>query len=426
MTHPPNLNPKVMTAVEALRYRVTIGDVAAQAGLGLPIAQQGVLTLAAEAGGHLQVADTGDIVYLFPENFREILRRKYFWLRLQDRWSKIRHFLYYLLRISFGIALVALIALTTIAIVIIITASSSDRDGRNSDRGSFPSFNLWLGTDLFRIFDPYYFNYRRTERRQSEMNFLEAVFSFLFGDGDPNADLEERRWQAIASVVRHNRGAVIAEQITPYLDTLGTGYAQEYEEYMLPTLVRFNGNPEVTAEGQFVYHFPELQQMAEKRAAERMVPYLNEIPWPFSRADSGQLTLAGGLGLLLLGLSVWLNLIAAGAGGFVGIIAMLSLGYSSAYLLLPLIRYFWLQRRNSKIEARNRDRQARAEQLKQADENIQHKLDYAQQFVTETIIGKDRIIYTTEKDLAEQQLQQSDRFETDWERRLSQSSQQNQ
>jgi hypothetical protein len=41
MVHQPDLNPKVMQAVQTLNYRVTIGDVAAQAGLGLSIAKQG-------------------------------------------------------------------------------------------------------------------------------------------------------------------------------------------------------------------------------------------------------------------------------------------------------------------------------------------------------------------------------------------------
>jgi hypothetical protein len=417
----PNLNPKVMDAVKALNYRVTVGDVAAQAGLKLPIAKQGILTLASEANGHLQVAETGEIVYLFPKNFPDILRRKYLLLRLQERWNQVKHLLFYLLRISFGIVLITLIVLTTIAIVIVISSASSDRDDKDANGGGFPSFNVWFFPDLFRLFDPDYFgDRRRSMRGASDLNFLEAVFSFLFGDGDPNADREERRWQAIAATIRQNQGAIVAEQVAPYLDELGTGYAKEYEEYMLPLLVRFDGNPAVSAEGQFIYHFPELQQMAEKRTAEALSPYLHEVPWIFSRADSGQLWLAGGLGLVLVGLSAWLNLLAGGAGGFIGIIALLSLGYSVTYLLIPLMRHFWLQRHNARIETRNRDRQRRAQALTHPNETVQHKLDYAKQFATETILSAEKIIYSTEKDLAAQQLDQSEQQGADWEHRLSQ------
>ncbi|MGH2416266.1 MAG: hypothetical protein ACRDEA_21760, partial [Microcystaceae cyanobacterium] len=67
-------NPTIVKSVESLGYRVTVGDVATQAGLEVNLAQQGLLALASDAGGHLQVADTGEIIYLFPKNFRTVLR----------------------------------------------------------------------------------------------------------------------------------------------------------------------------------------------------------------------------------------------------------------------------------------------------------------------------------------------------------------
>ena len=109
-------NPTIMQAVEKLGYRVTIGDVATQAGLNVAEASQGLLALASDAGGHLQVAESGDIVYLFPQNFREILRNKYLQLRLQEWWKKVWGVIFYLIRISFGIFLIASIALITITI----------------------------------------------------------------------------------------------------------------------------------------------------------------------------------------------------------------------------------------------------------------------------------------------------------------------
>ena len=82
-------NPQIVRSIEKLDYRVTVGDVAAQAGLELNFAQQGLLALASEARGHLQVAESGDVVYLFPKNFRSILRNKYWQLRWQQTWEKV-------------------------------------------------------------------------------------------------------------------------------------------------------------------------------------------------------------------------------------------------------------------------------------------------------------------------------------------------
>ncbi|MEM8502551.1 MAG: hypothetical protein AAF716_05295, partial [Cyanobacteria bacterium P01_D01_bin.1] len=64
------LNKEVMQAVESLNYRVTVGDVATKAGLNVEVAQQGLLALASETQGHMQVSDSGEIAYEFSKNFR--------------------------------------------------------------------------------------------------------------------------------------------------------------------------------------------------------------------------------------------------------------------------------------------------------------------------------------------------------------------
>ncbi|MFN9398998.1 MAG: hypothetical protein ACK57R_10395, partial [Dolichospermum sp.] len=130
-------NSAIMRSVEQLGYRVSVGDVATQIGLNIAEVNQGLLALAADAGGHLQVAESGDVVYQFPRNFRDILRNKYLQIRLKEWWQKIWSVLFYLIRISFGIFLVASIILITVTIFIIITASSNrddDNRGGSSSR----------------------------------------------------------------------------------------------------------------------------------------------------------------------------------------------------------------------------------------------------------------------------------------------------
>ena len=425
----------MMQAIERLGYRVTVGDVAAQAGLDLNSAQQGLLALASDAGGHLQVAESGDIVFAFPQDFRSILRSKHFQLRLQEWWSKVWKFLFYLIRVSFGVALLASILLISLAIVLLVAAinSSQDNDDRGSDGGIFfPQF--WLGPDFFWIFSPNYYDDRSTGARrsrsseESSINFLEAVFSFLFGDGNPNADREAQRWQTIGTVIRNQRGAVAAEQLTPYLDNLGQGFAQEYEEYMLPVLTRFNGRPEVSPAGAIVYHFPELQTTAAQTSRKPVAAYLPEIPWRFSRAASGQRILAailGGVnlvGALTLGKLLQGAAFSGGLIGFVQSIYWLLLGYGLGFVLIPLGRYFWIQWRNAQISQRNQVRQARAETLAQADATLQEKIAYAQQFATETVIGQENLVYSTDRDLIEQEIEQAEATDAAWERRLNQRS----
>lgn len=428
-------NPKIVKSVEKLDYRVTVGDVAAQAGLELNFAQQGLLALASEAGGHLQVAESGDVVYLFPKNFRSILRNKYWQLRWQKTWEKIWRVLFYLIRISFGIILIASILLMVVAIIAIMIAMNSSNDDR--DGGSNRSYGgggmfmprFWLG-DIFWLFDPGYNRRRRQRRREAsnsdQMNFLEAIFSFLFGDGNPNADLEEERWQAIGAVIQRYKGAVVGEQIAPYIDEV-----DQDEDYMLPVLSRFNGYPEVSPEGEIIYYFPELQVMASQRQGNKISPagYLQENLWRFSQAGSGQITMAMGLGAVNIVLALFLgsllksnaiDLVSLGKEivAFAASIHWLLLSYGILFLLIPLVRYFWIQGRNPKIVKRNEAREQNAIALTKPNQSLRDKITYASQFAQQKIIGDRDLAYSTEDDLLDQNIKNADQIDREWQQRL--------
>jgi hypothetical protein len=429
-------NPTLLKSVEQLDYRVTAGDVAAQAGLEVDFARSGLLALAADAGGHLQVADSGEIVYLFPKNFRAILRNKSWRLRFEEGWQKVWGVLFYLIRISFGTILILsiLLMLTAIAMIFVyINSSQNERDDRRSGGGGFVFLPRLWGPNIFWWFDPGYGRSPRSARQraqstgdpQRQMSFLEAVFSFLFGDGNPNADLEERRWQSIGTVIRNNGGAVAAEQIAPYLDGI-KARDRDNEDYILPVLVRFNGYPHVSDEGQIVYSFPELQVTARDRHSQPVSPYLEERHWRFSAASTGQILLSIGLGALNIILALVLYSLLqepdiAQLGGLIGFVSSiygLLLGYGTAFLTIPLIRHFWIQWRNSRIEVRNRQRLEQAQTLQSDDPSLQRKIAYAHQFASQNQIDEGDLAYTTQTDLLEQNLQNSDRIDREWQERL--------
>ncbi|MBD2258555.1 hypothetical protein [Pseudanabaena sp. FACHB-2040] len=428
-------NAAVLQAVERLGYRVTVGDVAAEAGLPLNVAQQGVLALASDVQAHLQVSEVGEIAYQFPRNARTILLSKSWRLRLQETWNRIWRVLFYLIRISFGILLILSLVLIAVAIFALVMAAQSSQQGDNrNDRRGGGGFifmpRIWLGNPFYLFDFNYGYGRQRRPREKSEFNFLEAIFSFLFGDGDPNADLEDRRWQTIAAVIRNNRGAVVAEQIAPYLDTLGQGWSREYEDFMLPVLSRFNGQPEVSPQGQLVYHFPELQVTADNRRSISVPQFLQELPRRFSQATSGQIMMAIGLGsanligALVLGNLLQDQVLVAELGGLVAFassIYWLLLGYGAAFLGLPLVRYFWVQQQNRKIDARNSRREEHAIALAATDSTLQEKLSFARQFAAQAIITQDNLAYTTEQDLIEQEAANPDKVDEEWRRRLRES-----
>ncbi len=437
------LNKEVMQAVESLDYRVTVGDVATKAGLNVDVAQQGLLALASETQGHMQVSESGEIAYEFPKNFRNVLRNKYWQLRAQEILSKVWSALFYVIRISFGIMLMLSIAIISIAIIALVIAASSQGGGGNNrdDRNGGGGF-IFFPTNFFYLFD---FNYGRGRRRypnrgasryggdyrtsrgrstqpNGKLPFLEAVFSFLFGDGDPNEDLEERRWQTIGSVIANNGGAIAAEQVTPYLDDLGEGSDREYEDYMLPVLTRFNGQPEVSPTGEMVYYFPELQVSAMQRGKAAVSAYLKETKRKFTSATSDQVMLSIGLGSLnlILALVLW-NLLQTAVVDiafitFVHSILWLLAGYGVAFLGIPLIRYYWMLGQNAKIEKRNDERALRATALNRLGAAFQQKLAFAKQFAAQKVLNEKEAVYSTETDLADQG---GDPDESDFLRRLN-------
>ena len=424
------LNPQIMRSVEQLDYAVTIGDVATQAGLELNVTQQGLLALASEAGGHLQVTDSGDILYQFPKNFRTILRNRFWRLRLQELWQKIWGALFYLIRISFGVILIISIIVMFLAIVaILIAVNSKDSDsnsGGDRDGGGF----FFFPTDIFWIFNPSP-DYNRYESRAGQsksssarsMNFLEAIFSFLFGDGNPNEDLEEKRWQTIGTLIRNQGGAIAAEQVAPYLDNI-TSSNQETEDYMLPVLARFNGYPQVSDQGDLIYYFPELQVTAKKRTLTAISSYLNEKRWQFSQADSGQIMLSLGLGTVNIVLALMLGGLLRQYGAGIAIASLIQpvygvlLIYAIAFLAIPLGRYFWLQWRNQGIDSRNQKRQAKAEWLTLPNPKFRQKLQFAEDFAAEKVITAADITYRTDEDLLTQEALQSDKIDQEWQKRL--------
>ena len=121
-----------------------------------------------------------------------------------------------MVRVSFGTALVASVMLVYAAIMALLSSSNRDNDDRRSYRS--PTFYI-SPFDIFWYMDPYY-NRRRREAQLmgEEMNFLEAIFSFVFGDGDPNAEYEEDKWQKVGAMITTSGGVVTAEQLAPYLD----------------------------------------------------------------------------------------------------------------------------------------------------------------------------------------------------------------
>jgi hypothetical protein len=415
-----NTNPQLMTAVEQLGYRVTCGDVVTHTGIHLEVARSGLLALANETGGHLQVTDTGEVIYVLAPDFRQILLRKYVKLQFRAWLDRVWKVLFYLIKISFGILLISSISVVYLAILAITLAAIFGSEG-GADCGdcgdcggscvldifhwggsSHESSTTMTITNLDRSFE---YSQIRAKTQRKPLNFLEAVFSVLFGDGNPNADLEQRRWRYIGNLIHRQHGVAIGEQIAPYLDDVGQGFDREYENYMLPVLTKFNGIPEVSPTGQLVYYFPDLQATlkAEPRKFARVPKCLRERKWKFSKATPTQTQWSIVLfAANLIGIGVLATMLSQTASSLIsGSILLLAL-YGVGLIIIPSCRYFWVKYQDRQVRKRNHFRHKQINLLQQGD-LIQDKLDYAKQFAKQYKITDRDIIYTTEEDALDQE-----------------------
>jgi hypothetical protein len=208
-----------------------ITDVAAVAGVSLSQARKDLTALASLTKGDIAVSNDGELIYSFPKNINSVLSSNSAKYRALEQYEQVKPILFYLVRVSFGAVLLAsLFAIfSTILFISASSSSSSDDNRRDNRRGGGTSpfgggmgYGFWGPSPFdFFYYRPYYGYYAtRPGDRQNpdDMGFLESTFSYIFGDGNPNEQLEERRLSLAAKLIRENNGAVSAEQLAPFCD----------------------------------------------------------------------------------------------------------------------------------------------------------------------------------------------------------------
>ncbi|MCO5587755.1 hypothetical protein L7F22_041707 [Adiantum nelumboides] len=424
---PSDVRERTMKAVDDLGGRVTVGDIASRAGIKVSQAETALQALATDSGGFLEVSNDGDVLYVFPKDYRSVLATKSIKLKLEPVLGKLKGVADYLIRVSFGTALLVSIMLVYSTLMVLLTSSRSENDNRQGSHRSYNSgFSLYISpADLFWYLDPYY--YRRRGFERGGLNFFESVFSFVFGDGDPNEGKEEIRWKMIGEYIKAKGGVVCAEELAPFLDAPSMEESREVESLMLPVLLRFDGEPEVDKVGNILYRFPSLQRTASRWSIpsatfDTSEPF-SENSWAFSKANDMNQALVIGLGAVnfigVVILSSWLRdaaLVGRFGSGLVPFMAKvlpLLQVYTASFFAIPAVRWFSLQKKNADIVKRNAARAEWKQLLQRPDLALRKKLENSWNMAKQTVIGRDKIIYSTQKDISDQDFDVQD-----WESRF--------
>jgi hypothetical protein len=393
----------VIDAIKKLHHEATVSDVCKQTSLPLNQCQFLLNKVASETKADLLVSQSGQVTYKFAPGFEGHYFKNALKILLIGCGLAMFEAGFYLLRISFGIMLTfSLLVIVLLLVAICIAALFASDSG--SDGGDWGFFDVgWF--DISSLGDAFVWSYtpshqsRIQKAEEKKGHFFLEVFSFLFGDGHPNPDIDETRWQLISQTIINNNGVVVADQLAPF-----TG--SNKDEDVLPVLVRFNGRPEVSETGHIVYIFDELK--GKSRNKEELPLFLKEQYWRFSQYPAHSNLFV----TMLAGLNLWgswwlykhiatINLL----HHFVYLIDAL-LVYALLFCLLPFIRLMFIGFANGYVDRRNMARQDYSDALRFPKAELKEKLEQAKTMRQQLAAEKppdQRVIYTTEKDALEQE-----------------------
>ena len=279
------------------RSGITLADAAA--GTGLSLAQiRNLAPLAAdEYSARLEVTESGEILYSFPQGFKSryrafvpVMKRQLSsFLRIGGRvltfcfkaWIMVMLVGYFLLFLA--------IALASIFLSVAASSNSNNRRGRGGWNVSFGLFNmifrLWFYSEMLGgagrryggSFGTVRAGYGNKAGAGKGRPLHRAIFSFVFGEENPNQERELQEKTAFISYVRSRRGVVALPEL---MSLLGQP-PEEAGKKIMSLCAEFGGVPEVTEEGTIVYRFDEILPSGENSNYNEASSVSGSPPEPF-------------------------------------------------------------------------------------------------------------------------------------------------
>jgi len=380
-----DIDDKINSAIESYPnrngFKVTSADIASSAGVDLNVASSALISRAYDTGALMDVISSGDIVYTFPQDYKNKLLSKSIKYKLQTIKKVIVPFLSRVFVVSFGLVFLSTTMLV-LSTLLMLASQTSDDNNKNSSRRYSSSATVEIPVRLIfdSIYDFLYYQQRYSsidsidedfQLRRRRLSFVESFYSFFFGDGNSNKFLDQVQFASIATLIRNNNGAVIAEQLNPflleppdlktYLSRREDVYNGVNEKHVLPVLIAYNGYPTVTETGDLVYQFKELMNTATNETSMNRLASnkLVENEQVFSLCSPPQLVVATTLGLFnfIGSLLIGRRLKEAQYLGVARSAYPFLLTYSFLYLAIPLVRFLVTSSRNRERMNRNNIRE---------------------------------------------------------------------
>jgi len=232
-----------------------------------------------EYSGHLRVTSSGEILYHFPNGF--INRYKGFGAVFKRTFEKIfgvsKKVFALLFKIWIMVMLIGyfiiFLALALASVIIQITARSNNKGG--GGRISFGLFEIliriWFYSEIIKPRGYGQSKHFPNKPSKDKQPLHKAIFSFIFGDGDPNKNWEEIKNKAVIEYLQANNGVI---SLIEYMAISGENNI-EAEKNILSLCSKYEGSPEVSGEGTVYYKFEKILLGAELSNSRRFDPNKN-------------------------------------------------------------------------------------------------------------------------------------------------------
>lgn len=267
-----DVRAQLLRALRSATKDYTNADLARATGLPLAQISAEMPAISDEFRGRLRVSEKGDLLYSFPQGFKS--RYRGFGPSLRRIWNASKKgatdigkalFKIWILVTLFGYFFL-FIALALVALFGSVALQGGGSRDRNDRRGGGGLGGLWLTTSLFDSLIRLWFYselFKSADARsrnglgyarRARHPLHKAVFSHVFGDGDPNADWNSVLKRAFVAFVQSHRGIITL----PEFMAISGLKPQDAQDHITQFCVEFEGTPEVSDNGAIYFFFPSL------------------------------------------------------------------------------------------------------------------------------------------------------------------------
>ncbi len=393
---------KIIHAINDLGKRVTVADVVAKTGMPLAEVSGQLNLIAADTSANLEVAQDGEIYYCFTDH----LSYTYFRRGLSRIINQARYHVFrtaaFLFRLSFGLILLfSLICLFGIALIIqtlLAGVSGSTEAVSGMWRDFFGLVQRLALTDLV------HWGQEKLKPGSTSgggrQGFLLDCYSFLFGEGDPNKDIEDEKWKLLAQVIRLNEGVVLPEHLSPY-----TGEDPDDEKTLFAILAKFNGMPQVSSTGNIVYVFPNMQKRSEVTSYGLLPPLLEHKRWSFTTLKKDELKKVMGMSALnfVMALTACMFLVRPNHLNSASFLFLFLCFYALLFMIIPALRLLYTFEKNRMVMKKNARAHLYENSLGNPSTQLAQRLEEAEEMRAALAVnGDSAIVYSTKTDYLEQ------------------------